>query len=297
VSEITMRAGKYEATFLPDTAMLCSSLRFRDDEYVAWPRPIDQFVAGHATAIPLVHPWANRLAGEAYRVAGEEVSLVGLSLPHDPNGLPMHGNLLGVPFEVQQKNATRIVATLDYGAYPEKLRAFPFPHIVTVDVRLHPTRGLNIVTQIDATSDRAVPISFGWHPFVQLAHAPRAEWELRWPACDHVEVDERVIPTGTSTPVAAQRELIGARTFDDHYALGSDRTFSISAGTGRSRRTLTLQFDPAYPYAQLYVAADRDFVAIEPMTAEIDALGRGTTPFVRPGERFLAAFNLAVSTT
>jgi aldose 1-epimerase len=297
VDGITLRAGKYEATFRPDAAMLCASLRFDDDEYVAWPRSIEEFRAGRATAIPLVHPWANRLAGETYRAAGEDVSLAGLSLPHDPNGLPIHGNLLGVDFEVQMAENTRIVATLDYGAYPEKLRAFPFPHVVTVDVRLHPTRGLNIVTQIDATSDRAVPISFGWHPFVQLAHAPRAEWELRWPACEHVEVDERVIPTGTRTPIAAQREPIGARTFDDHYALGSDRTFAISAGTGPNRRTLTLQFDPAYPYAQLYVAADRDFVAIEPMTAEIDALGRGTTPFVRPGERFLAAFNLAVSTT
>jgi len=29
------------------------------------------------------------------------------------------------------------------------------------------------------------------------------------------------------------------------YALGSDRTFSISGGAGRNRRTLTLQFDPA----------------------------------------------------
>ncbi len=290
-----MRAGNYEATFLPDTAMLCSSLRFRDDEYVAWPRPIEQFVAGHATAIPLVHPWANRIAGASYRVDGDDISLAGLGLPHDSNGLAMHGNLLGAPFEVQQKNATRIVATLDYGAYPDKLRAFPFPHVVTVDVRLHPTRGLNIVTQIDATSDRAVPISFGWHPFVRLPHAPRAEWELRWPACEHVEVDDRVIPTGARTPLAAQREPIGARAFDDHYALGSDRTFSISGGAGKQRRTLTLQFDPAYPYAQLYVAAGRDFVAIEPMTAEIDALGRGTTPFVESGRRFLAAFNLAVS--
>jgi aldose 1-epimerase len=297
VTEITMRAGQYEATFLPDTAMLCSSLRFRDDEYVAWPRPIEQFVAGRATAIPLVHPWANRLEGWGYRVDGEEVSLAGLPLPHDSTGVPIHGNLLGVPFAVQQKNATRIVATLDYGAHPEKLRAFPFPHVVTVDVRLHPTRGLNIVTQIDATGDRAVPISFGWHPFLQLPNAPRSEWELRWPACEHVEVDDRTIPTGARTPVAAQREPIGARTFDDHYALGADRTFSISAGKAKNRRTLTLQFDPAYPYAQLFAAPGRDCVAIEPMTAEIDALGRGTTAFAQPGERFLAAFNLAVSTT
>jgi len=292
---ITLRAGKYEATFLPDAAMLCASLRFRDDEYVAWPRTIEEFRAGRATAIPLVYPWANRLAGESYRAAGQDVSLAGLTLPHDPNGLPIHGNLFGVAFDVEQTNDTRVVARLDYGAHPDKLRAFPFPHVLTVDARLHPTRGLNIVTQVEPTSDRAVPLSFGWHPFVQLPNAPRAEWELRWPECRHVEVDERIIPTGVRTPQPGQREPIAARTFDDHYALGADRTFQIAAGAGRTRRTLTLQFDPGYPFAQLFVPPDGELVAIEPMTAEIDALGRGTAPLVEPGHRFQASFNLAVT--
>jgi galactose mutarotase-like enzyme len=297
VSGITLHAGKYEATFLPDAAMLCASLRFGGDEYVAWPRTIEEFRAGRATAIPLVHPWANRLAGDSYHAAGVDVSLAGLTLPHDPNGLLIHGNLFAVPFELQQANDTRIVARLDYGAHPEKLRAFPFPHIVTVDARLHPTRGLNVVTQVEPTSDRAVPISFGWHPFLQLPNAPRAEWELRWPACEHLDVDDHLIPTGTRTPQPAQREPIAARTFDDHYALGPDRTFAISGGSGRDRRTLTLQFDPAYPFAQLFVPPESELVAIEPMTAGIDALGRGTTPFVGAGGRFLAAFNLAVTTS
>jgi aldose 1-epimerase len=294
---ITLRAGNYEATFRPDAAMLCESLRFRDDEYVAWPRTIDDFRQGRATAIPLMHPWINRLAGDGYEAAGVRVALEGLTLPRDPNGVPIHGNLFAVPFEVQLKNSTRIVARLDYGAQAEKLRAFPFPHNVTVDVRLHPTRGLNIVTQVEPTSDQAVPISFGWHPYVRLPNAPRAEWELRWPACEHIEVDERVIPTGARRPLAAQKEPLAGRTFDDHYALGPDRTFSISAGAGRNRRTLTLQFDPAYPFAQLFVPPIGEFAAIEPMTAEIDALGRGIAPVVEPGSRFLAAFNLAVSTS
>ncbi len=58
-----------------------------------------------------------------------------------------------------------------------------------------------------------------------------------------------------------------------------------------------MQFDPAYPFAQLYVPPEREFVAIEPMTAEIDALGRGTASVVEPGDRFQAAFNLAITTT
>ena len=90
---ISLHAGKYEATFRPDAAMLCASLRHGDDEYVAWPRTIEEFRAGRATAIPLVHPWANRLATDSYRAAGIDVDLAGLTLPRDPNGLLIHGNL------------------------------------------------------------------------------------------------------------------------------------------------------------------------------------------------------------
>jgi len=291
VAGITLRAGRYEATFRPDAAMLCTSLRFRGDEYIAWPRPMTQFRAGGATAVPLLHPWANRLAGNSYRTAGRRVSLSGVPLPHDPNGLPIHGNLFGVAFDVVRASATRVEGRLDYGAHPEKLRAFPFPHTVSVDARLGASRGLTVVTEVRPTADRPVPVSFGWHPFVRLPNAPRREWKLRWPACEHVEVDDRVLPTGARTPQRAQHAPIDDRTFDDHYALGRDRRFSISAG----RRTLAFAFDRNYPYAQLYAPPRKQFVAIEPMTATVDALGSGSTPVVEPGDRFRAAFTMTVT--
>jgi galactose mutarotase-like enzyme len=293
VAAITLRAGQYESTFRPDVAMLCASLRFRRDEYIAWPRTLTQLRAGNATAVPLLHPWANRLARDSYRAAGRRVSLAGLALPRDPQGLPIHGNLFGVPFEIVRASDTRLTACLDYGALPEKLRAFPFPHTVTVDARLDADRGLRITTSVEPTSASAVPISFGWHPYLRLPGTPRRDWELQWPACDHVEVDERIIPTGARVPQRRERAPIGRRTFDDHYALGRERRFAVSD----DRRTLTLTFDRAYPFAQLFVPPRRQLVAIEPMTAEIDALGRGTAPVVESGDRFAASFTISVTTS
>jgi galactose mutarotase-like enzyme len=288
---ITLHAGEYEATFRPECAMLCTSLRHRGEEYVAWPRTITEFRSGGATAIPLVHPWANRLSRWGYRAAGRRVDLRGLDLPVDRAGLPLHGNLLGVAFDVMRAETDRVVVSLDYGAHPEKLRAFPYPHRLTIDARVHPALGLTITTELRPTADRAVPVSFGWHPYVRLPYAPRREWALRWPTCDHVEVDTRVIPTGRRTPQAAEARPLGSRTFDDHYALGRDRTFAIAA----RGRALTMRFDANYPFAQLFVPPRRRLVAIEPMTAEIDALGRDTAPIVEPGARFRATFTISVT--
>jgi aldose 1-epimerase len=266
--------------------MLCTSLRHRGDEYVAWPRTLTEFTRGGATAIPLVHPWANRLGRWGY----DDVDLIGVDLPVDTGGLPLHGNLLGAPFDVEQTLETRVIATLDYAAHPEKLRAFPFPHTVTVDARVQADHGLTITTEVRPSSERAVPISFGWHPYLRLPRAPRREWALRTPACEHIEVDGRVIPTGARTPQPAQDAPIGSRTFDDHYALGRDRTFAISA----RGRTLTLDFDAGYRYAQLWVPARRQHLSIEPMTAEIDALGRALAPVVEPGDCFRSSFTIAI---
>ncbi|HYL52136.1 MAG TPA: aldose 1-epimerase [Acidimicrobiia bacterium] len=288
---ITLRCGDYETTFRPDLAMLCTSLRYAGDEFVGLPRTLAEFKAGGATGMPLVHPWINRLGRWRYESAGRSVSLSGTVLPIDGNGLPIHGNLFAIPFDVEHESPARIVASLDYGAHPDRLVAFPFPHMVTIDVRLDADRGLTIGTEVRPTGDAPVPISFGWHPYLRLPHDSRHSWELRWPACEHVEVDERTIPTGARTAQPAESAPIGGRTFDDHYALGDDRNFAVST----SDRALTLRFDTAYAFAQLYVPARRRLLAIEPMTAEIDALGRGTAPLCQPGESFRAEFMIDVS--
>jgi aldose 1-epimerase len=285
---VTLHEDDYAATFLPGCGMLCTSLQYRGEEYVAWPRNLNDFRAGSITAVPLVHPWGNRLGGWAYRVGRKRVDLRGLQLSDDGKGLPIHGNLRGAPFEVVRLEPGRLRAQFDYGAHAEKLAAFPFPHTVEVDARLD-DRGLRLRTVVTATGRGAVPISFCWHPYLRLPAGRRADWSMRWPACAHVEVDERIMPTGVRTARSAMRGPIGNRTYDDHYALGRDRRFSVEA----VGRRLQVAFDANYPFAQLYVPPRRDFIAIEPMTATIDALGTGQTPMCAPGTSYAATFSLA----
>jgi galactose mutarotase-like enzyme len=291
VTGLQLSAGQYTATFRPDTQMICTSLTHGLDEYVTWPRTITQFREGKMTAIPPVHPWINRLGGRHYRAAGTEVDLTGLELPTDPNGLPIHGNLLGAMFDVVTLEPARLVAQLDFGAHPDKLRAFPFPHVIAIDAQLDAEHGLTLTTEVRATGDTPVPVSFGWHPYLRMPAGGRAGWELTWPECEHVEVDDNVIPTGVRTPQPAERAPIARRTYDDHYALGADRTFAVHA----EGRTLTLEYDDGYPFAQLFVPPRRQIIAIEPMTSEIDAVGRNIAPLCNPGDTYTASFSITIT--
>ena len=94
---VVLAAGGLEATFLPGLGLLGASLRHQGEELLALPGGVAGYRDGHVTGLPLLAPWANRLAGRRYRAAGVEVDLDGLPLHTDPGGLPIHGTLTAHP--------------------------------------------------------------------------------------------------------------------------------------------------------------------------------------------------------
>jgi len=90
----TLVAGDLQAVFLPDHGMLGASLHYKGVEIL---RRVEDLVAaaarGSSAGIPLLCPWANRLAEPRYHVLGKEVVLDRSSplLHFDEHGLPMHG--------------------------------------------------------------------------------------------------------------------------------------------------------------------------------------------------------------
>jgi galactose mutarotase-like enzyme len=286
---VTLRDGSLAATFLPGAGMLGVSLRHGDDELLAHTVPLARARTGATTGFGIVHPWANRLGSRSYRAGRRTVTLEGIALPTDGRDLPIHGNLFGAPFQVEHLDARHLRASFDYGADAGRRRAFPFPHILTIDVALHDAR-MRVVTSVAPTSRAAVPISFGWHPYFRLPATPRREWSLRLPAGWELELDHRMLPTGGRRRVPARTSALGATALDHHFALGTDRRFVLAGTTQR----LTVTFGRAYPFAQVFAPARRPFVAIEPMTAPIDALRSGSPAQCRPGERFHARFEVEV---
>ena len=290
-----LAAGDLDATFLPSASMLGVSLRKAGDELLAPVAPLTRYRAGHVTGIPFLYPWANRLATRHYRVGDQSVD-VAPDAPVDPNGLPIHGTVAGLPFDVVivDGDAARLRARLDATDTPRIAQSFPFPHTVEVDARVD-DRALTITTTVHATGDLAVPVSFGYHPYLRLTGAPRHTWRLRMPERAHVALDERQLPTGAATGAATDEPVddrpLGHRTYDDHYRLGADRRFELEA----AGRRLTVTFDTGYPYAQVYAPPRTQFLCIEPMTATVNALVDGTAPVAEPGHHYEATWSVAVA--
>jgi galactose mutarotase-like enzyme len=208
-------AGELRALFLPCAGMLCASLRHRGDEMLGRVENIEAAAAKGSTAgIPLLHPWANRLAGLAYRAAGRSVMLDRSSplLHFDDRGLPMHG----VPWpllawETVAASQDRIAAQLDW-TRSDLLEVFPFRHRIQIVASLD-RESLTLETKLTAGPDGPVPVSFGFHPYFVLPGLPRGEWQLDLPAMRRLALDERGIPSGAETSFPAGESLLGKTNY------------------------------------------------------------------------------------
>ncbi len=284
------------ATFLVDCGMLCTDLGGDSGASLAQPRDLAAYAAGGATAMPLLHPYANRLSRYEFDAYGVHFDV--RDTPRDRNGLPIHGTMHGRPFAIDQLGATdrraMAIASAEHDA-PDLLRAFPFPHTVRVIPALDAST-LRITTEVHNRSERPMPVSFGWHPFFTLPSRPRADWIVRIPACRRHVLDDHLIPTGETVEQPEDRSPIGDRVYDDHFDLSADRGFELS----HDDRTLTIDFDDHYPHAQIYLPhpdwpLTGDFVCIEPMVASTNALVTETAPTIAPDETFAATFTITVS--
>jgi len=290
----TLHAGDLSAVFLPGHGMLGASLRHRGDEIL---RRVDDLAAsatqGLTAGIPLMHPWANRLAGPRYAAAGRTVALdLDSPLLHrDANGLPIHG----VPWSmlawrVTRATETMLAARLDW-THAALLAIFPFPHVMEMVATLDPD-GLTLDTTLVALDDGPVPVSFGFHPYVGLPGLARDEWRLELPAMRRLALDPLRIPTGDEEMFPAFNGPLRALEFDGGYALDHPRASLAIAGADRR---VSIDLHEGYAYAQVYAPEGKDFVALEPMTAPTNALITGRAlQFVVPGARYTATFRIRV---
>jgi galactose mutarotase-like enzyme len=294
--------GEIEVSFAPGVGMVGCSLHHADEELLGQRGGLARYEAtGSTFGIPMLHPWANRLSGYSYAAGGLRVELDPDSpLVHkDPNGLPIHGLLAASPhWELLGADAddasARLGARLDYGAHPELLEGFPYPHELRIDVSLRDAT-VTIRTTLTATGDPPVPMSFGFHPYLTLPDVPRAEWHVELPVGTRLVTDDHRIPIGETEPVDIAPGPLGERTFDDGYTDLRDPARFVAAGGGRR---MTVDFVSGYPYAQVYAPEDDEVVCFEPMTAPANALVSGQElPLVPPGESRSATFAISVDRT
>lgn len=288
-----------EATFVPAAGMICSSLRHRGDELLAQNAGVGPYAEhGKTMGIPLLYPWANRLAGFEYSVAGRIVKVPRdrTRVALDDNGLPIHGVIGGrLEWELVREpgpDVQSLKARLSWSdEQPGLFEVFPFRHDLDYETRLLAGR-LEIQVTVHACAEDVVPLAFGFHPYVSLPGAPRERWLVELPAMRHLALDADQIPIGPDEALAERSFELAGHEFDDGFdAVDEPARFGVSA----AGRRVELEFLQGYPCAQVFAPNGGQFICFEPMTAPTNALRSGAgLRLLEAGERYTAAFSVSI---
>jgi len=309
--------GELEATFVPGAGMLCCSLCRRGTELLDRRHGVRAYATrGKTMGIPLLYPWANRLADFTYPGSCGEVVLRPEDplLTRDPNGLPIHGALPGrLPWELLDADGEGAAEADDAEAdaaddvnAEDALRArlswdredllaiFPWRHEVEMHARIAGAT-LTIETTVHASVDDpagevALPVSFGFHPYVAPGEGERGDWVVQLPVSERLVLNGQMIPTGASEPFESREFALEGSDWDDAFAgLATPPVFSLTAGHTR----IELELLRGYSYAQFYAPAGERFACFEPMTAPANALRSGAGLHrLAPGTSYEAAFSI-----
>ena len=237
---------------------------------------------------PLV-PYSNRIAQARLATPDGVVALA----PH-PDAAPhtLHGNAHGLPWRVQEHDATQALMVLDSPASP----AWPWRYRVTQQIRLQ-ADALTLELCLRNDDTRAMPAGLGFHPY--FCHMPDARlgfqattwWERSEDflarAARHLGPDEgferaHALPPGTCT---------------DYFG-GWDGRAELELPGGAS---LHLQGSGTLSHLVLHRPPQPLYLCLEPVTHVADgfnlaAQGQADTGTVllAPGESFSASLTISL---
>jgi galactose mutarotase-like enzyme len=223
---LSLAHASVAATVVPERGALVASLTVAGHDVLFLdPATLDDPTKNVRGGIPVLFPFAGRLAGEVFTPAGTTMK--------------QHGFGRNRPWTVAEQRADGVRLTL---AADDGTRAvYPYEFEADYDVRLL-ARGLQVELQMRNTGTRPLPVSPGWHPYFNCPAALK----------DRLSGD---------VPGLSADRLGNDREFD--FGLlppASGRSRFEVPGLG----TLELSFSPVMRHLQLWSLPGRDFVCIEP---------------------------------
>lgn len=223
-------------------------------------------------------PWPNRVRDGVYAYRGTTYQL---HLSEPPRGVAIHGLVAYQRFEIVAQAADAVTLRHDLVPTP----GYPWSVRVEVTYRLT-ARGLDVTTVATNLGEGVAPYGVGYHPWLSPGTGTVDECTLQVDAQRHVEVDNRLLPTGTE-PVAGvydlrePRSLKGVR-LDDAWVepIRDADGLSWIRLTGADGRTVAMWADETLPAWQVCTGdglegIERGGVAAEPMSCIADAFRTG----------------------
>ncbi len=255
-------------------------------------------VADEGYTSALLYPFPSRIRHGIYQFDGEEYAL---KMNETNRDNAMHGFVHGQAFSVvsQETTATYAQLVIRYDHHVGDTAGYPFPFALTVTYELllagslpngnnaanDKLCALRISYSAQNTGFTRCPAAFGWHPYFTLSNESVDDMSLSLPGRAAIELDEKMLPVGRKPVEQAETIHLKDRQLDTAFVLepafSSDQsepfteTVLTSLNTGLRLVVGQQTGEGKLNYLVCYTPARRDSIAIEPLTANVDAFNNG----------------------
>jgi aldose 1-epimerase len=225
-------------------------------------------------------PFPNRIKGGKYEFNGINYQL-NINFPNENNAI--HGLILDHAFEIVRYESGEHHCSLLISYSPRvKPAGYPFDYALEVEYQWAEKKYFTCTSRVTNRSDTNMPVGIGWHPYFLAAAEKVDELWLQFPASRVLEVDQRMIPTGTSEAYTNFNRLkqIAGTKLDHCFVL---KTNISTAEVIIENRKLNFSYkiwqetgENKYYFLQIYTPPTRKSIAIEPMTCIPNAFNNKT---------------------
>ena len=219
----------------------------------------------------ILFPFDDRIHAGRYRFEGKEYHLP----INDPEGADaLHGFLYAQPLRVLHSESNQQMARAVLEGEVADRPGYPF-HLHIRLVYTLDANGFHIEMHIKNIGDAAAPFSVGWHPYFRSDGSDISHTRLLVPAERYVEMDEKLVPTGSLRPV--QGSEIDFRQPKQIGSLDLDHGFENTDGymeCSTADLYIRIEQSDLFSYSQVFVPPDRKSVAMEPISAAADAFNK-----------------------
>ncbi len=216
----------------------------------------------------LLFPFPNRIMKGRYEFEGASYQLP-INWPQE--GHAIHGFVCDKVFNVsgQQADDSHAEITLVYD-YDASYPGYPFPFQLKVTYRLENNKFFCTI-EAHNTGINAMPVNVGWHPYFSI-NGKIDNIKMQLPSSDIIVVDN-LIPTGEKKPNTEfiEAQEINGKEFDTCFSLKENGDFyETKLFFPDEQVTMVLQQDSQYKYLQIYTPPQRESIALEPMTGNVN---------------------------
>lgn len=254
MSKITLKDNGAKAVINSEQGATLEYLKLRNTTIL---QPL-KIPYGKSFASAIMFPFVNRVQDSSYKFKDNTFRL------QKTQGFKtaIHGLIYNKQFELISYSENKSEVSLCYES-KGYAKGFPFKYRFEVKYTLSDSN-LTLNLKVENIDQREFPFSIGWHPYFFVGDLKKTSLKLN--STSKLAVDGEMMPTHIEPFEWYDFRSLDNTSYDDTFKTEAEE---IELKTDEYHLKISSQ--PACEYIQLFIPPEREFVAIEPMTAPANA--------------------------